>query len=210
MQNIGYYIGPKLRNTDFSWPLNLEDKITIYERRIRGWFLDVAARLNQLKTPDVDFVILLILMSFFEGHAMYLEGDTNTKPHGKSMQFFTKGFVTVVKSDVQFDSSISEEQKASLLESVAKMIYSEARCGLFHDGMIRHGITLYRGEKGQETQALEVHIDKDRISISFNAPKLLKIVDRYVQNYVARLRDPDSANDDLRTNFQKTWEQFYG
>jgi hypothetical protein len=87
---------------------------------------------------DVDFVILLVIFSFFEGHAMYLTG----KIRG-SRKLFKDGFEEVLQKAGSMTLSVPQGQRQAILDTIAESIYEKARCGLFHDGMIRHPVVMY-------------------------------------------------------------------
>jgi len=101
----------------------INDVIDVYEDRIRNWVLNpVATLLGQKHGTPAAFCILL---TYFEGAWSY---KVATLSKGKSKDFFGHGFVDVFKF-----SGIPE----SVLLRTGKLLYEDARCGFFHDGMFR-------------------------------------------------------------------------
>ncbi len=105
-------------------PNNLNDKIKIYERQVKGWFLDRASAL--ITTPDSNFIVLMICISYLEGVEQYrtgLSSDRQSRPFFRNSinRIFPAHNYTVHNLDV---------------------LYSEARCGLFHNGMVNGKIIL--------------------------------------------------------------------
>jgi hypothetical protein len=48
-------------------PYNLEDRISIYERQVFGWFIDPAVKLIELINVGAAFIVLSICFSYLEG-----------------------------------------------------------------------------------------------------------------------------------------------
>lgn len=60
-----------------------ETKVAIYEDRVRGWFLDCAARLQA--DHNAGFVVLMVAVAYLEGNEQYRRGSTSNK---KSEKYF--------------------------------------------------------------------------------------------------------------------------
>jgi hypothetical protein len=106
-------------------PQDIDDKILIYERQVKGWFIKPAERLlDMLGEADSAFLILSVCLSCLEGIQQYIEGKSSTR---KSKKFFTRSFQRVYAT-------------AGLDDRAVRDVYDEARCGLFHDGMTRSRI----------------------------------------------------------------------
>lgn len=191
------WISPKHRTDEFEFPLNIDDLITIHEDRVQGWFLNIAQAL--IPNHANDFVILMIVAAFFEGHTIFLNGADSKDQSGK---FFKQGFKAVMQN--QWIDSEAE------LDAVAHMLWSQVRNGLFHTGMIYSQAALYRGTDKEQHPPVKVYREelmpglKGPDYLVLNAPKLLEIVQAYFSNYIAKLRDPSEV--ELRNNFQKGWE----
>jgi hypothetical protein len=106
-------------------PQNINDKILIYERQVKEWFIKPAELLLEtLGEAGSAFIILSVCLSYLEGIQQYIEGKSSTQ---KSKDFFIKSFQRVYAT-------------AGLDEKAVRDVYDEARCGLFHDGMTRSRI----------------------------------------------------------------------
>jgi hypothetical protein len=201
------WVSPRYRDTSFPLPLSLEHKIAIYEDAVLGWFLDIAKSLT--KQTAADFVILMVILSFFEGHAIYLRGRVpNPRESG---EFFKYGFKAVLGSGlVKFDPPHeTKEEEDKRLHDAAEWVYKRARNGMFHDGMVRRGIELFRGDTTRKAPPFELSYDAydNPARVRFNTPGMLDIVTIYFQEYIAKLRDP--ANKDLRERFETIWDELH-
>jgi hypothetical protein len=99
-----------------------KDLVDVFEDRIRNWFLMPAERL--LEIPHCQIAAVSILITYFEGIAVYLSGKDSKN---KSFEFFEQGF-----------SKVFSIQDRNALRIVARAVYDQARCGFAHDGMFRN------------------------------------------------------------------------
>lgn len=155
----------------------VETKVAIYEDRVRGWFLDCAARLQA--DHNAGFVVLMVAVSYLEGNEQYRRGSTSKR---KSEAYFVAALLRVCP---QLD------------EKQAARFYKDVRCGLFHDGMTKRGI----GIENRLPQALQVD-EAGRLLVSPN--KLLDAVVSDFASYVDQLLD--ASNQKLRENFLAVWD----
>ena len=100
-----------------------EDLIDVFEDKMRNWFLIPAKRL--LEIPHCEIAAVALLISYFEGIAIYLSGKDSKN---RSFEFFEDGFSKVFP--------IQHEDKDAP-RIVARAIYDQVRCGFAHDGMFR-------------------------------------------------------------------------
>ena len=107
---------------------SIEDLIDVFEDRVRHWLLEPTKSL--LKTQHGDIAALCLILTYFEGITGYLKGKDS---QNNSKVFFREGFLEVMKV-----SGIEDV----LLGRVADVIYSDARCGFFHDGCFRSKIFI--------------------------------------------------------------------
>ncbi len=192
------WISPNHRVEDFSQPYSIDDLITIYEDRVRGWFLDIADKLTE--NVAADFATLMIVTAFFEGHAIYLEGKDSKD---RSREAFKVGFKEVMRS--QWTGSEKD------LDATADMLWAQVRIGLFHTGMVYSQVGLFRGTETEEHPPVKIYPGSELMPglkepdyLVLNALKLLKIVQEYFGKYIACLRDPNNSQE--RENFRKGWE----
>lgn len=168
------------RNNNRLNPNDLNHKILIYERQVNGWFLDCAKKLSN-ESDDNDFIVLMICMSYIEGVIQYKKGESS---HKKSKTMF-------------IDSMRNIYPSKSYTKKDLERLYSESRCGLFHNGMVSSNIIL----KNDFSDAIE--INNTTISgsddIKINPSKLLADITNHFNQYIFDLKN--SNNSDLRNKF---------
>ena len=176
----------------------LEDWIDVFEDRIVNWTLRQARSL--LNVPNGDYAIIQLLMPYFEGISIYLKGKDSG---GQSKVFFKEGFISVF---------LPREPKKELLERIAKILYEDARCGFFHDNMIRSKILIilnsskYSGPLNISLPKKpngEIDFNGEIKSIIINAEMFLNEVKEHFEKYIQRLRNKN--NHELREKFKKAW-----
>jgi len=111
------------RNSLILDPANVYHKIDIYERQVRDWFLNPAKTF--VKSKDKKFIALMVCLSYLEGVEQFRRGQSS---NNQSRSFFV--------------SAISRIYPNKFLVQDLKDFYSEARCGLFHNGMVKGKIII--------------------------------------------------------------------
>lgn len=156
-------------------PTNLDDKIKIYEREVKGWFLEPA---RKLCTPNIShdnsFIVIMICLAYIEGVEQYRCGSGS---NGKSARFFKSSMKRIF----------------SIADKVSEAIYTNARCGLFHNGMVKSNI-LY---DLNQNEAILVHGK----NINIQPELFLKKIEEDFEQYLRDLRNQNNKN--LRDNFNK-------
>lgn len=184
-----FYITWKHTSNNFSFPLSLDDKITIFREQIYGWQLNIADILvNDPKKSihHADFACLQIVLSYFEMISKYKDGYVG---NGNSKIHFKKG-VELVYPNV-FNANIA--QKSNLLDR----LYKSARCGLYHMGMTKPKFVVYSGRP-----AINLNNNENRIEV--NTHILTKDIISHLDSYVSNLRN--SSNTTLRANFENRYD----
>lgn len=177
----------------------LDDRIKVYEDQIKGWFLDPARAL--LPVPHSGFAMLHLLMGYFESHAIYREGKSSNKRSG---EFFRVGFTAV------FPRAAEVVPQGVSLEAVSKwladVMYSDARCGLFHEWMTKGRIVV----TDDPSQVMSVRGDsRGHITeVAINAAKFLTMIATHFTQYVEKLQD--ASNTGLRAKFNAGWDATRG
>lgn len=160
-------------------PLNFDDKITIYEREVTGWFLSPAKEMLEINCFKNSFISLMVSMSYIEGVQQYKVGESSRQD---SQRFFIESM-----NGIYCDR---------FSQSNLKLLYSKTRCGLFHNGMTRGGVIF----KNDYPEVLDFSDEIIRINPT-------KLIDDLIQNfnqYTDNLRDiGNSSYDDLRSNFTR-------
>lgn len=196
------WLTPDHQDTDFNWPLSLDDKVTLFLARTRGWQLDIAqrciagmsddeGRVIAAPIPHSAFAVLHILFSYFEMIAKFHQGFVPEYPWDRrSEAYFKEGVLLVCPS--------LRKQPVGLMDEVLYLLYQEARCGLYHSGMTAGRIVVAQGMDA----AMTYTSDDGRLWID---PRLLVLeMQDHLSDYEARLRDPSKTV--LRENFEKRFD----
>jgi hypothetical protein len=156
-------------------PTIIEDKIIIYERQVKDWFLNIAKEL--VNDENGGFVSLMISIAYIEGVEQYMEGRTSINRESK--QFFIKGIRRIFEIDL-----------LNITDDKLEDFYEQVRCGLFHNGMTMNKVII------NNTYKLAIDFSEfDTIKI--NPKKFLKKVIEDFETYLEILRD---ANETLKRN----------
>jgi len=149
-------------------PRDAFDKIKIYEDQVNGWFLERAAHLVPIRSDG--FIVLMICVSYLEGVEEYGQGVSSV---GRSKEFFRL--------------SIQRIYPDKFTQAQIDRLYSQARCGLFHTGMVKGDVLIDR----EYSKALEF-IDED---IKINPEMLLNDVKNDFKGFIVDLRTSAEARD---------------
>jgi len=166
-----YAIDEKKNNMELD-PNNIDHKIIIYERQVKGWFLDRATRL--VNGEYNGFIVLMICMSYLEGVEQYRQGSSS---NGDSNNTFRRALHRIYPN--QYD------------DNDLRTLYRESRVGLFHDGMVRGQVII--------NNSFPASIAFENNNIKISPKKLLDDIKRDFKEYIKDLKNPN--NNDLRNNF---------
>jgi hypothetical protein len=176
-------------------------KVSLFEDQVTSWVLDHAAAFDSegyALRERSGLAVLTLTLPYFEQIAGYLRGQD-----GPPLQSFLHGLVQVLP-DLEQDlarDGIREPQTA--LIQVARVLYDEARAGLFHEAIVRGHVIVQR-----DTAPLRILLDDvttEIASIVIDPFRLLDAVRAHLEQYVQRLRDPGETA--LRRNFERLWDQ---
>jgi len=174
----------------------LEDKIDVYEDRLKGWFLKPARSL--LSEPNSELAVLQLALGYFEGYAIYRKG---TDSRARSKEFFRQAFLEVFPHSKRA-KHLGLDPTPIDLSKLVNVLYEDARCGLFHDGMIRHRIVL--APSSAPISVASHKTTRDISAIVIDPSKFLNAIEAHFKDYLSKLRDPN--NKELRANFKAAWE----
>jgi hypothetical protein len=186
-------ISPNYLSDKLSDP-TLDDLIDVFEDRVKGWVLNPAYDL--LRNPHFRIASLCIQLTYFEGIWGYVTGVDSKN---RSKEFFRKGFIDVFRI---------EGTNQNLLGRAADVIYEDARCGFFHDGMFRS--RLFFTSRGF---ALEITLPKQNgiidqageiKSIMIDSCLFYDAIDNHFDTLIKRLRN--GSDQELIENFKNGWE----
>jgi len=162
------------RNNQTLNPRNIDDKIIIYERQVMDWFLNPAHNLIRYRNRNKGFIVLMICLSYIEGVEQYRQGQSS---NGQSRDFFISSMNRI------YQNQYSRQDIGDL--------YREARCGLFHNGMVQGRIIINNGFPNSLTFS--------NGDIEISPSKFLRDIRTDFQNYIQELRDINNIQ--LRNNF---------
>ncbi len=154
-------------------PQNIDDKILIYERQVKEWFIKPAELLLEtLGEAGSAFIILSVCLSYLEGIQQYIEGKDSKR---ESKEFFTKSFQRVYAT-------------AGLDDRAVRDVYDEARCGLFYDGMTRSRI-VYNLKQNVSFRKTD---NKSQEMYEFRPRLCLEDMKADFNSYTKELQDPNN------------------
>lgn len=148
-------------------PYDTDSKIIVYERQVKEWFLNRATR--YLRGNNNGFVVLMICLSYLEGVEQYRRGQNS---NGRSRQFF------IYSVNRLYPNEFTDAQLSDL--------YSQARCGLFHTGMVDGKIII----NSEFDRPIEFPDDQ---TIKINQRLLLIDIKRNFNNYLGVLREQNEG-----------------
>lgn len=170
---------PKAYDTDERVWLDLEkvdDKIKIFEKQVKGWFLEVSNML--VVDPHKNgFVILMICLSYFEGIEQMYQGKRTPK----------------YKAGTYFQNAV-ERVFPQLTNGVIKdILWKAGRNSLFHNGMTGGKIILDSDRENTFTY--------DGNWLIINPTSIARGVLEHFKSYIADLKNEENV--DMRRNFDR-------
>ena len=171
----GRYIAVDERNNNrVLEPNDIDNKIIIYERQVKEWFLNRASKLMRGKYNG--FIVLMICMSYLEGVEQYIQGQSSNR-----------------NSNRMFRISLERIYPEQFTENNLSRLYNQSRVGLFHDGMVRGDIII--------SAYFDNPIEFTDQDIKINPRRLLIDIKKDFKNYISKLKDVN--NIEMRNNFHQ-------
>lgn len=174
------------------------DLVDVFEDRYKYWLLAPAQQLAD--DPMGQVAAFSLALSYFEGAWMYISGEDS---RGQSAEFFKAGFVNVFRR-----SSLSQR----MLEKIAGVLFAEARCGFFHDGLFRHRIYFgdhHGGPLAVTLPKVDGVLDEEgRIeSIVANPREFLRYIEGHLASFSSyiRLGSNEEAVDRFSRTCRRKW-----
>lgn len=186
-QGLVYFISRNYTNEDFGGSPTLDQKIEIFEDRIRGWQLDVAKEIrDKLGTTgggfeSYQFALLALLFSYFEMIGQYLDGVLSTDRSKKS---FLRGLKSAFPQFSDDDGSL---------------IYKRIRCGMYHAGIVQHGALL------SDRFSEPIRIEQNPSIVYVNPVRLIDALDHHFSTYIELIKKPENV--DERRSFLMVFDQ---
>ncbi|GAX36727.1 hypothetical protein [Nodularia sp. NIES-3585] len=183
----GEFIVTDERNDKDLNPRNIDDKIKIYQREVEEWFLLPAKKLLEENNFNNAFIVLMVCMSYLEGVQQYKTG-ISSRARGYSERYFKESIKRLYPGKFDNDGHL-------------KKLYEQARCGLFHNGMVRGSVTF----KNDYPEAIEFKNSGKIIEI--NPTTLLKDIISDFESYINELKDINNdESQTARENFDKMYK----
>jgi hypothetical protein len=186
--------GPeKLRDPSF------EDLVDVFEDRVRFWLLEPAKTL--LAEQEGQVAALCLLLTYFEGICIYMKGEDS---RNQSKAFFRDAFRSVFRRC---------ELAPEALANIADVLYEDARCGFFHDGLFR-GRVFFGNSTGS---CLSVTLPTangapdstgEIKSIVVDVQEFYKYIEEHFVTLVSSLRD--GAPPEAKSRFQMMCSEKWG
>lgn len=168
-------LAPGITSGDVSDPLTFDEKVRIFEASVLGWQLEIAATIldGGPRTPpirDSGYAALSIIGSYPEMIWQFLNGQSSSE---KSRKAFREGLASI------FDSVDLDDP--AWIES-ADLVYSELRCGLYHEGRARSRVVT------RADFAYPIAVDKVDGLIHINPHRLVPAFIKHFHEYVVQIR----------------------
>ncbi|MAS37780.1 MAG: hypothetical protein CL610_27535 [Anaerolineaceae bacterium] len=179
-------ISPHYTAEMFPNGMTLDEKIAIFEDRVRGWQLNQAESLLR-NDPHSAFAAMHIALSYFESIAKFRHGHRGINKNGHSKRYFRLGFEWV------FDDIKKKLPDKLVREAVLNRLYDKARSGLYHAGITGAGFAI----TANIPHVLEIQEDGWMV---LNPHILVNTLNFHLSMYVRELRNP--ANIQLRKCFE--------
>lgn len=165
------------RNNETLDPYNVDDKIKIYERQVKEWFLNKVSR--SIRGKYYGMIVLMVCLSYLEGVEQYRKGRSSVDIRRR--RFESKSF---------FRDSLNRLYPGQFTTVQLNNLYEQARCGLFHNGMT-DSMIVYSYNYPEPLDFREAG------TIKVNPKILLKDVKKDFKKYLRELQ----TDRDLRRNF---------
>lgn len=165
----------------------VEDKINLFEDQVLGWQLGIAndiINVNADENRHAGFAVLSILVSYFERIGKYIDGYTQTN---RSEYYFNHGLIDV----------FPELDGAGWAK---KILYSDVRCGMYHEAVIGGQIILTR----QFNQPITI-VNQTQPYIAIDPHTLTTALIEHFKNYIHKLRTANEGEPLLR-NFIRRFD----
>lgn len=193
------WITPNYQDSDFTYPLGLDDKITIFLDGVYGWQLDIADKcINTQRDKDGNilsqpikhsgFAVLHIVLSYFEMIAKFQDGFAAT---GRSRHYFSQGVLSVFPE--------LGKHPIDIVDKLIDLLYEGGRCGLYHSGATNPHIILTK-----DIDAPIAFTDSPEPKLIINPHSLVPTLKMHLAEYGRQLRD--STKTQLRENFERRFD----
>lgn len=158
-------------------PSKTDDKIMIYQRQVKEWFLTPATKLLENNDHDYGFIVLMICISYFEGNEILRADTLDDRSSGDLFKDAVKRLYPHLDAEI------------------LKYLWQDARNGLFHDGMTRGKIRIDK----ELDEAIKFERGRRE---AINPKLLLNDIIKDFENYLDELH----KNTQLRRRFELMYQ----
>lgn len=175
---------------------SLEDRIALFEDRVRGYFTTRARLLASMYENSV-FLVLLVVSICVEWLESFHQGQTSK---GKSKKFIMSGFRRIFNPSRP--DSVPGEKFEAELDKILEELYYQIRSGVIHTGTTRSKVLI----TSQIRDPLKVDFNAstgqvERIGI--NPLLSLLSIELHLSEYCTSLRNRE--NGEIRQKFDQAW-----
>lgn len=158
----------------------IDEKITVFEDRVKGWIFDVCENILVLGIPNYEFAILKITCSCFEMFGKFSRGYLG---NDQSKKHFKIGFKAIYCQTYD--------------EKSADLFYSYIRNSIYHTGFVSPNVLI--------SQSVDKPFGYNENNLLIlNVKVLLRDLRDSFHQYVCDLRNKE--NDILRENFKARFD----
>ena len=174
-----------ISSDEFSSPLTTDEKIRVFESRVRTWFIEIAENVTAINGSG--YITVSPLLSYFEMIGQFVKGEKSDDARGQ--EFFLIGFKKVYPSGIK-------SCKPSAL-------YSKARCGLYHNLFPYPGLLLQ--DLGNET------FRQEGPDLIIDPKNLVRDIRAHLTKFHAELTNADATDyHNIRYFFENAFDLLYG
>ena len=140
----------------------------------------------------------MLISSYFEAIEAFYYGRPSKS--GESSKFFCAGFLKVFP---ELPARLKFAQNPKIQEDVLREIYSQLRCGLYHEGMTK-GKVVVRRDSGPLGFLFEPKQTFPVVTIVIDPWHVLARVETHFTEFITQLKDPNETA--LRATFVKCFD----
>jgi hypothetical protein len=193
----GAWIGPHYMREHIDLETSsIDDRIALFEDRIRGYFTTPARLLANIYENSGTLVLIAVL-SCIELIEVLLRGESS---RNRSAEFFKSGFRRVFNP--QPPANVPLDVFEAQLQRMLDELYVQVRCGLMHVGATRSKVLVRKDLNAPAV--IQYNAAQERAeSIIVNPAHCLLALDVFVSELCCSLRNHD--NKEMRDAFDRGW-----
>jgi hypothetical protein len=171
--------------------------LSVYESLVEDWLLKPAEKMAEAYPEETDhgMALLAIELMFFEPHGQFLSGQSSKR---KSKSTFVLAFDRF-RTFLEAKKAVGNDTR----NLSSELIYEWARCGLFHSGVMSSELLVDAYSFG----AYCLNVNPILGGWLVNPWLLLPELRLYLQSYVNELRQYDIGKNELKLNFDETFNR---